>query len=133
MKTRWEEKLEDFKNVLDRLDEGLKLDISNSIVVDGVIQRFEFCYELAWKTVKYFLDYQGIEEVKSPRTAFREAHTYGLIENGDDWIDMLTDRNKTSRTYDEELAKRIYGKIKSSHFKNLKDLYSVISKEELKE
>ncbi len=70
---------------------------TNSLIIDGVIQRFEFNYELVWRVIKYYLEYQELE-VKS----LKEAFTIGLIENGDEWIDMLNDRNLTSHVYDEE-------------------------------
>jgi nucleotidyltransferase substrate binding protein (TIGR01987 family) len=130
-KQRWKEKLAAFKNALDRLGEGLEEDPINPLMIDGVIQRFEFSYELAWKTMKYFLEYQGIEGVKSPRTTIKEAFSFGLIEDGDQWIDMLKDRNLTSHTYDEERAKRIYNKIKSRHYQNLKAVYERLKSEEV--
>ncbi|ABO34936.1 nucleotidyltransferase substrate binding protein, HI0074 family [Methanococcus maripaludis C5] len=130
MDNKLEKKLENFKNALDWLDEGLKLDSSNSIIIDGVIHRFEICYEFAFKTIKYFLNYQDIGEVKSPRIAFEKAFAYGIIENLNDWIDMLNDKNKILNQFDEKLTKKTYNKIKSSHFKNLKNLYDIILKKE---
>lgn len=109
------EKLSDYKNALNRLDESIKLDIYNSIVIDGVIQRFEFTFELSWKLMKAYLEYEGIEDAKSPRATIKEAYKYELIENGDDWIAMMIDRNKTSHIYDEAKAIEIYNKIKSIH------------------
>ena len=85
-----------------RLDEATKLEALNDIVYDGVIQRFEFTFELSWKLMKSFLEYMGITDLRSPRATIREAYAYGLIEDGDKWIDMLVDRNKTSHLYDEE-------------------------------
>ncbi len=130
-KSRWEEKLDDFKNALNRLEEGLSETDINPLIVDGVIQRFEFNYELAWKVMKFFLEYQGIEGVKSPRTTFREAYSFGLIDDGDDWIDMLKDRNLTTHTYDEKRAKRIYDKIRDKHFDNLLAVYNRLKSEEV--
>lgn len=132
-KERWSEKLNDFKNALDRLEEGINEQIVTSLVIDGVIQRFEFNYELAWKIMRYFLEYQGIEEVKSPRSTFKEAFAVGLIENGEEWIDMLNDRNLTSHTYDEETAKVIFQKIKGKYYHNLRNLYLRLEKEALKQ
>lgn len=65
--------------------------------------------------MKMFLEYTGITELKSPRTTIREAFSYGLIEDGEQWIDMMIDRNKTSHLYDEEEAKFIYEKIKRNY------------------
>jgi nucleotidyltransferase substrate binding protein (TIGR01987 family) len=65
--------------------------------------------------MKSFLEYVGITEIRSPRGAIREAFAYGLIENGEAWIDMLIDRNKTSHIYDEEETKLVYEKITKNH------------------
>lgn len=111
----------DFKKALERLDEALKEDLSKgAIVIDGTIQRFEFSFELAWKLAKAVLNYQGIE-VEPPRLVIKEAFKTGLIKDGDGWIDMLEDRNKTSHIYDEKQALKIYEKIKNSHYKLLQD------------
>lgn len=109
---RLNEKLSDFKRASARLNEATKIQIDDDIVYDGVIQRFEFTFELSWKITKMFLEYTGITEIKSPRTTIREAFAYGLIEDGEQWIDMMVDRNKTSHLYDEEEAKLIYEKVK---------------------
>jgi nucleotidyltransferase substrate binding protein (TIGR01987 family) len=118
---RIEERHQDFKNALKRLEEALNEDLSKgSIVVDGAIQRFEFTFETAWKLAKAILAYSGIEATV-PRTVIKEAFKAGLVHDGDGWIDMLEDRNKTSHIYDEDKALKIYEKIKASHFKLLSD------------
>jgi nucleotidyltransferase substrate binding protein (TIGR01987 family) len=60
----WERKKLSFKNALDRLKESLQLPIDHSIIIDGVIQRFEFTYELAWKWMKQYLEFNGVFEAK---------------------------------------------------------------------
>jgi nucleotidyltransferase substrate binding protein (TIGR01987 family) len=60
------------------------------------------------------LQFQGIEAA-SPRAVIKEAFKIRLIDDGDGWIDMLEDRNKTSHIYDEAQARAIYDKIKESH------------------
>jgi nucleotidyltransferase substrate binding protein (TIGR01987 family) len=64
--------------------------------------------------MKYFLELEGIDEAKSPRSTLKEAFQYGLIEDGELWIDMLKDRNLTSHIYDESAALEIYEKIITS-------------------
>lgn len=108
---RVKELYSDFKMALERLNAALKEDLSKAIVIDGTIQRFEFSFELAWKLAKALLNYQGIE-VEPPRLVVKEAFKAGLIKDGDGWIDMLEDRNKTSHIYDEKQALKIYEKIK---------------------
>jgi nucleotidyltransferase substrate binding protein (TIGR01987 family) len=81
-----------------------------------VIERFEFTYELSWKLLKVYLSYSGIADVRTPREAFKEAFSVGLLNEGDVWIDMLEDRNLTSHTYDEAEARAIYRKVKSNYY-----------------
>lgn len=129
MDNRWYEKLDDFTRALKRLGESIDESIENetsTTLKDGVIQRFEFSYEICWKLIKYFLEYEGIESAKSPRSTFREAFSYGLIEDGEDWIDMLNDRNLTSHVYDEYLANEIYEKIKNKYFDMLNNMLNIL-------
>lgn len=110
----------DFGNALERLKEALSRDASEgSIIVDGTIQRFEFCFELAWKLAKAVLNYNGVD-VESPRPVIKEAYKTKTIENGEEWINMLEDKNKSSHLYDEKQALRIYENIKKNHYKTLK-------------
>ncbi|MGO5064703.1 nucleotidyltransferase substrate binding protein [Clostridium sp. FAM 1755] len=115
LKNRLEERLEDFKKAFKKLKESIELKVENDIVIDGVIQRFEFTFEQSWKLMKLYLEYEGIEEAKSPRSTIRAAFKYGIIEDGDAWINMMIDRNKTSHVYDENTAIEIYNSIKSNH------------------
>lgn len=114
-KERLLERLDDYKRATKRLEDATEITPDNDIIFDGVIQRFEFTFELSWKLMKQFLEYTGINEIRSPRTTIREAYSYGLIEDGEEWIDMMEDRNKTSHIYDEEESRKIYLKIKDKH------------------
>ena len=128
MRERIEEVYEDFKNALERLKEALNEDLSKgSIIVDGTIKRFEFTFELSWKLAKLILDYNNID-ARGPRLTVKEAFKLGLIKDGENWIDMLEDRNKTSHIYDEKQALKIYEKIKETHFKLFKDFESDIKR-----
>ena len=79
----------------------------NEFLRDSVIQRFEFCWELTWKTLRLWLDYLGIE-ASNPRDIFREALQSGLIHDGNAWSEVQRMRNLTSLTYDEKLAEQVY-------------------------
>lgn len=134
MDIRWNEKIGDFNKALIRLEEAInesKENPKSSTLKDGVIQRFEFTYELCWKIIKYFLEKEGIQEAKSPKSTFREAFVYGLIEDGELWIDMLNDRNLTSQVYDEEIAINIYDKIIKLYFSEIKTIYVILSGKEV--
>jgi len=124
-----EEKYSNYSKALSRLKESLERDESDDIVLDAVIQRFEFTYELSWKLLKVYLSYNGIADVRTPREAFKEAFAVGLLKEGDVWIDMLDDRNRTSHTYDEAEARVIYEKVKNKYYGLLNNLKESISRE----
>jgi len=106
------ESLDHLERALARLGEAVQVDESNALVVDGTIQRFEFGLELLWKTLKRMLEFEGIHGIGSPRSIMKEAYAQGWLEDESVWLDMLDDRNKTSHTYDEESARKIYMNIK---------------------
>ena len=81
---------------------------------DGVIQRFEFTFELLWKTAKIYLEYEGFR-CAGPRSCIKEGARRGILLEGEILLDMLNDRNKTSHIYDEHTASEIFGRIKRSY------------------
>ena len=112
----------DYENALKRLDEALREDLSvNKMAVDGTIQRFEFTFELAWKLAKRVLEYMGVE-VKLPRLVIKEAFQKDIIDNGEGWLEMLEDRNKTTHIYDEAQALQIYKNIQEFYYPLFRDL-----------
>lgn len=82
---------------------------------DGVIQRFEFCTELAWKTMREYLIDQGYTELNSPKAVVKQAFAFGMIQDQAAWIALLNDRNLTSHVYDESTAKLIFNRIEQQH------------------
>ena len=79
---------------------------------DTSIQRFEFTFELVWKTTMRFARREGLE-CASPRQAWRAALQLGWIEDDAVWLDMLDDRNGTSHTYNEHTAEAIYARLRT--------------------
>jgi len=128
LELRIKELLSDFERALSRLQEVINAEIQQDILVDAVIQRFEFTFELSWKLMKFYLKFQGIE-CNSPRQTIKEAYQSKIIGRGDEWIDMLMDRNRTSHIYDERTAFEIYNKIRSNYL-NLLELLLIKIKEE---
>ena len=77
------------------------------IVRDAVIQRFEYVFELAWKTMQVAAQFQGMT-CNIPREAIKSAFKLGWIKNAEHWFEAMEARNKTSHTYNEELAGEVY-------------------------
>ena len=99
------------KEAVDMLRE--KMDWSDDIdylLKEGVIQRFEYTHELAWKVMKDYAEYQGYTDLRGSRDSFRTALQMRLIEDAE-WLDSIEDRNLTSHNYDDEMAEEIYTAI----------------------
>lgn len=119
---RFKERLNDLEKAVQRLEEALQEEPTD-LVIDGVLHRFEFTFELAWKTMKDYLEYQGIsEKIGSPREVIKESFSAGIIESGDMWIEMMLSRNSLSHLYDEDTSREIYEQIKKLYFKEIKKL-----------
>lgn len=128
-KERLKEKFDEYRKAVIKLKEALEEDLSNPLLYDGVMQRFEFTYELAWKLMKLYLEFEGIATVNSPRTAFKEAFAVGIITDGEVWIDMINARNLTVHTYNEQMAKEIYNKVKDKYYSVFAALRSKLEEE----
>lgn len=117
-------KQENFAKAVLRLEEAVAFCKENpcSFYFDALIQRFEFTTELAWKTCKEKLQDQGFVEVNGPKPVMREAFSAGLVQDGDIWISILTDRNRTSHIYDEDTAKEIATRVMESYLPTFQDL-----------
>ena len=119
---RFEERRREFSNAVQRLKEALE-EKETDIVIDGVLHRFEFTFELAWKTMKDYLEYVGvIEKTGSPREIIKSAFEYGMIEDGESWINMMLARNRLTHLYDEEKSREVYKNIKNIYFELLNKL-----------
>ena len=119
---RFNERKIEFFNAFERLQEALKEE-PDDIIIDGVLHRFEFTFELSWKTLKDYLEYMGMtEKTGSPREIIRLAHKQGIIANGNEWIEMMLSRNLLSHMYDENASREVYEKIKNEYINLFKDL-----------
>lgn len=112
-----------FFNALNRLNEALKKDLTDDIIVDGIIQRFEFTFEQSWKAMKLYLENEGIlDEALAPRSTIRCAFKHGLINDGEIWIEMMLDRNRISHMYAESTALQIVTLIKAKYINEFMEL-----------
>lgn len=104
---RWEQRFANYQKALSRMQKFIDKGELSELEEQGLIKTFEYTYELAWNTLKDFLEYSGQTDIYGSRDAIRKAFELGLIDDGENWMDMLTSRNKTSHTYSEETAKEI--------------------------
>lgn len=119
---RFEERKVDFKKSTNRLNEALKEEVTD-LEIDGILHRFEFTFELAWKTMKDCLEDQGIVgKIGTPRKIIKEAITAGLIDNGEIWMDMMISRSELSHLYDEETSREIFDDIKEKYILEINKL-----------
>jgi len=114
---RFSQKYENYKNALERLKESVvEFEKTKSLTVrDGVIQRFEFTMDLAWKTIREFLIEQGFTELNSPKSVLKQAYSYGLLKDEEVWLNIVNDRNNTSHLYKEEMANEVFGHIHENY------------------
>ena len=128
---RWLQRLENYSKALRKLEEAVEIVNQNfdspniDLLKEGLIQRFEFTHELAWKVMKDYLEYQGYSDIKDSRDAFRKSLAIGIIESPL-WIDSIQTRNITSHTYDEEISNTVIEKIISIYFPLMKQFESTM-------
>lgn len=111
---RWLQRLSNFEKDFDQLDDAVNLMRSrelSKLEKQGVIQAFEYTYELAWNVLRDYLQWQGNTAITGSRDTIREAFAADLIADGEHWMQMLQDRNRTSDTYNEETAEEILASI----------------------
>lgn len=122
--------LEKLKKAFSKLKESTEKAV-DELDRDGVIQRFEFTFELFWKTIKILLADEGFE-CAGPKSCIKEGARRGFLTDGEMLLDMLEDRNKASHVYDESTAKEIFERIKGEYValieNNIKAFESYLSK-----
>lgn len=122
-------KIENFEKALTRLEEGiLSFDNIDDLKRDGLIQRFEFTFELVWKTLKSVFEEEGILGLNSPKLILKEAYVAEMIKDQTVWLTMLVDRNSTSHIYSETLAIEICQRIIKIYVVEIRGLLENIKK-----
>lgn len=123
---RWKQRFQNYGKAFNRLRaaiEIVKKDPDNELLQCGLIQTYEFSIELAWKTLKDFLEEEGFM-VQSPKSVVRQAYQSAYIDNVDDWIQALNDRNLTVHTYNDAVAAEVLKDINERYFFMLEAFYN---------
>lgn len=125
---RWQQRFRNLERAFEQLQRGLSIRNPSDIELQGIIQSFEFTFELSWKTLKDYLESQGVI-CRFPREIIKQSFHYELIKEGDIWLDMLGKRNLLAHTYDEQIALESYELIKNTYAKHIKDIVELLKKQ----
>jgi nucleotidyltransferase substrate binding protein (TIGR01987 family) len=120
--TRWLQRFSNYRKALGQLEKFILKGELSDMEEQGLIKAFEYTYELAWNTLKDYLEYQGILNITGSRDTIREAFRTNLIGSGDEWMAMLTSRNLTSHSYNEATADEIATAVVNTYFDLFKAL-----------
>jgi len=116
---RWIQRFAHFSQAFSQLKDAVELAHQrklSKLEEQGLIQAFEYTHELAWNTLKDFLEERGAHNLYGSKDTTREAFKRGLIDNGEAWMDMIRSRNLTSHTYNEGTAAQIASAILETYF-----------------
>ena len=130
---RWKQRFQNYTKAFARLGDAVELATERALTTleeQGLIQAFEFTHELAWKTLKDYLSYQGVaSSITGSRDATRLASENQLIRNSEAWMAMIQSRNQTSHTYNEETAAEIATLIIESYYAEFEQLRARLESE----
>lgn len=126
---RWIQRFSNYRKALHRLGQAVDIvtgqadweEEIDDLLKEGLIQRFEYTHELAWKVMKDYAEYQGYTDVKGSRDALRKALEMGLIDDSR-WMESIEDRNLTSRYYDKIVMEKICNNILQVYYPLFKEI-----------
>ena len=124
---RWKQRFENFQKAFNLLASAIQQPSLSKLEKEGVIQRFEYTFELAWKTLRDYMRYGGVE-TNLPREVIKEAFASGLITDGQIWIDMLEKRNLMAHTYDEASFEQAYTSIVKDYYRGIQQVHDLLTK-----
>jgi nucleotidyltransferase substrate binding protein (TIGR01987 family) len=133
---RWRQRLQSFRKAFDQLSKAAALANErklSDLEQQGLIQVFEFTHELAWNTLKDFLESRGEAAIYGSKDATRAAFAKGLIADSEAWMAMIKSRNDSSHTYNEDTANEMAAAITSSYlpqFEKFLQRFSELEKDE---
>lgn len=114
--TRWRQRFQNLNKAYNLLQDAVsRYNGLSRLEQEGLIKRFEYTFELAWKTLKDYLEAQGVE-AGFPREAIKAAFQHDVIEDGDVWMEMLESRNLLVHTYSEERFRNVVDKIVAAYY-----------------
>lgn len=122
---RWKQRFQNYEKAFHRLSRAInvvKATPDDDLLQSGLVQTYEYTFELAWKTLKDYLESEGFI-LRSPRETIRQGFQSGYITNAEDWLQALSDRNLTVHIYDDEIISRVLKDIFERYFFILQTFY----------
>lgn len=114
---RWKQRFSNYLKALHQLQQFIDKGNLNKLEEQGLIQAFEYTYELAWNVIKDYYTYeQAVESIQESRDAIRLAFNRGLIKNRKAWMDMIESRIKSRHTYNADTAEEVANKILNTYY-----------------
>lgn len=124
---RSRQRFENFTRALGLLREALTFPVAelSDLEREGLVQRFHYTFELAWQVLADRLEHEGVAlDVATPRSTVRAAFAAGLLADGELWIDMINDRNRTVHTYDETRLEAVVANVRARYFAAFEALHA---------
>lgn len=123
---RWKQRFQNYEKAFNRLSRAIeivRITPDDDLLQSGLVQTYEYTFELAWKTLKDYLEMEGFL-LQSPRETIRQGFQSGYITNAEDWLQALADRNLTVHIYDDEIIARVLKDIYERYFFILQEFYN---------
>lgn len=131
---RWVQRFSNYRKALLQLGKAVAIvsaqksrGDADKLMEEGLIQRYEYTHELAWKVMKDYAEYQGLTDIIGSRDAIRQTLQAGLISD-ERWMDSIRDRNLTSHNYDDDTAVAIVTNIINVYYPLFVDYEKVMLK-----
>ena len=118
---RRRQRFENLSKAYSLLSEAAQATELSRLEQEGLIKRFEYTFELAWKTAKDYLEAKGVS-VTYPRDVLKQAFQSGLVRDGEAWLEMLESRNTMAHTYDEARFNEAVESVRKRFFPAIRDL-----------
>jgi nucleotidyltransferase substrate binding protein (TIGR01987 family) len=129
--TRWIQRFNSYKKALATLERAVvaaKERNLNEMEEQGLVKGFEFTFELSWKLLKDYLESKGFKDFHGSKDTFKLAFQEGLISDGEIWMDMRDNRNRSSHTYEESISRQLISLVLSKYFLKFKEQFEKMNR-----